>query len=88
MVVDFDEEAKNDLNFWKKSGNTLIQKKIQQLLFSINQSPYNGIGKPEQLKYDLAGKWSRRINNEHPLIYSIFNNRIRVHSLRGHYLKG
>jgi len=45
MVVDFDEEAKNDLNFWKKSGNTLIQKKIQQLLFSINQSPYNGIGK-------------------------------------------
>jgi toxin YoeB len=66
------KKQKTILIFGKKSGNILIQKKIQQLLFSINQSPYNGIGKPEQLKYDLAGKWSRRINNEHALIYSIF----------------
>ncbi|MGN6530457.1 MAG: Txe/YoeB family addiction module toxin [Ginsengibacter sp.] len=73
MEVDFDEEAKDDLDFWKKSGNITVQKKIQQLLFSINESPYTGTGKPEPLKYDLAGKWSRRINNEHRLIYSIFD---------------
>lgn len=86
MEIAFDEEALEDLEFWKKSRNTSIQKKIQNLLSSIIESPYSGIGKPEVLKYDLSGKWSRRINSEHRLIYSIQKNRIQIHSLRGHYL--
>lgn len=85
MEIDFDEEALEDLEFWKKSGSSAIQKKIQSLLASIIESPYVGLGKPEFLKYDLAGKWSRRINKEHRIIYTVQRNRIQIHSLRGHY---
>ena len=85
MEVAFDDLALKDLQFWKESGNTAIQTKIQKLLFSIQESPYTGIGKPEALKYDLAGTWSRRINNEHRIIYSVHENKIQVHSLKGHY---
>ena len=63
MEVNFDEVTLKDLQYWQKSGNTVIQTKIQKLLLNIIESPYRGIGKPEMLKYDLAGSWSRRINN-------------------------
>jgi toxin YoeB len=85
MEVSFDEVALEDLEYWKKSGNTVIQPKIQRLLLNIIESPYSGIGKPERLKYDLEGSWSRRINKEHRIVYSAFENSIQVHSLRGHY---
>ncbi len=51
-----------------KTGNKAIQNKIQELIQSIAISPFKGIGKPEALKYNLAGKWSRRINSEHRII--------------------
>ncbi|HSN47345.1 MAG TPA: Txe/YoeB family addiction module toxin, partial [Flavobacterium sp.] len=75
------------LLFWMKSGNKSTQKKINQLLFSINETPYSGIGKPEALKHRLAGLWSRRIDKEHRLVYEIDEElkMIIVHSLRGHY---
>jgi toxin YoeB len=85
MEVAFDELAMKDLQFWKDSGNIAIQKKIQKLLSDIQESPYTGIGKPELLKYDLAGTWSRRINSVHRIVYSVYQNIIQVHSLRGHY---
>lgn len=85
MEVAFDNLALKDLHFWKKSGNIAIQAKIQKLLSTIKESPYTGIGKPEALKYDLAGNWSRRINNEHRIVYSVHENIIQVHSLKGHY---
>jgi len=65
VEVAFDEVALADIAFWKKSGNAFIQLKIEKLIWAIKESPYTGIGKPEVLKYNLAGKWSRRINNEH-----------------------
>ncbi|WP_396168623.1 Txe/YoeB family addiction module toxin [Flavobacterium sp.] len=70
-----------------KSGNKSIQKKINLLLFSIQETPYSGIGKPEALKHRLSGLWSRRIDKEHRLVYEIDEelNTIIVHSLRGHY---
>ncbi len=85
MEIAFDEIAQQDIQYWKKSGNVAIQKKIQRLLLTIQETPYSGVGKPEALKYSLAGKWSRRINGEHRIIYSISGNIIRIHSLRGHY---
>ena len=87
MEVKLLEEADEHLLFWKKSGNTSIQKKIQQLLHSIEESPQAGIGKPEALKHNLSGLWSRRINQEHRMIYEIDedNNQIVIHSLKGHY---
>jgi toxin YoeB len=61
MEIGYDNEALQDIFYWKKSGNTAVQKRITKLLEAIEQDPYTGIGKPEPLKYDLYGKWSRRI---------------------------
>ena len=85
MEIVFSISAKKDIDFWKKSGNLLIQKKITQLLESIIENPFEGIGKPEELKYNLAGLWSRRINQEHRLVYQVENNKITILSVKGHY---
>ena len=60
-------------------------KRITQLTESILVTPYDGIGKPEQLRHNLTGLWSRRINIEHRMIYDIQDEKIIIHSLRGHY---
>ena len=82
-------QAQKDRDYWKKSGNKAIMERISALLKDIMEHPYTGIGKPEPLKYDLAGKWSRRINAEHRLIYSVIENIITVYvfSMRYHYSK-
>ena len=87
MEIDYTADAKSDLLFWMKAGNKAVQKKINQLLFSIQKTPYSGIGKPEALKHRLSGLWSRRIDKEHRLVYEIDEelNLIIVHSLRGNY---
>jgi len=85
MEIDFTDDAKEDLSFWKKSGNTSVMNKITDLLNSIKENPYLGIGKPEALKHNLSGLWSRRINKEHRLIYEVQIDSIIVHSLKGHY---
>ncbi len=87
MEIKLLEDADEDLLFWIKTGNKSIQKKINQLLNSIEKTPYSGIGKPEALKHHLSGLWSRRINSEHRLVYEIDENQnlIIVHSLKGHY---
>ncbi len=54
-------DAKDELDFWLKSGNKRIVKKITELIEAIIQNPYEGIGKPEALKYRLSGTWSRRM---------------------------
>ena len=56
MEIDYLPQALDDLKFWRKSGNKAVQKRISELLESIEQTPFEGIGKPELLKYDLAGK--------------------------------
>ena len=86
MEVEFLDKAIEDIDFWKKSGNKTIQSKITKLLESIRLTPYSGIGKPEALKHELSGYWSRRITNEHRLIYTISENRIKVISMRFHYI--
>ena len=87
MEVIYSEKALSHIAFWKKSGNLIIQKKIQQLIEAIKIDFYNGIGKPEPLKHQLTGLWSRRINLEHRLIYQLDeeNKRIIIHTLKGHY---
>ena len=86
MEVKFTKKALEHLAFWKKSGNKAIQKKIQLLVEDILKSPFEGIGKPEALKYNLQGTWSRKINEEHRLVYEIMDDTvILIHSLKGHY---
>lgn len=87
MEIILTERAKQDLDYFKKTNHQIVLKKIRQLFESMLLNPSFGIGKPEKLKYDLSGKWSRRINTEHRLVYEIdeTKNLIIVHSLRGHY---
>lgn len=83
------EQAQKDREYWKESGNNAIMNRITALLKDIVEHPYTGIGKPEPLKYDLAGKWSRRINSEHRLIYSVNEDIVTVYvfAMRYHYSK-
>jgi toxin YoeB len=77
--------AKKDLKFWKKSGNKQIQNKIEELMIDIQEHPFTGIGQPEALKYNLSGFWSRRINQEHRIVYQVMKGIIEITSLKGHY---
>ena len=87
MEIKFTEVATDHLNYFKNTNNQSILKKIKQLLKNILETPYQGIGKPEALKYQYRGYWSRRINREHRLIYAIdkVNNWVVIYSLKGHY---
>jgi len=85
MEIVFLPGAKDDLNDWVKAGDKAILKKIATLIDAITKTPYEGAGKPEPLKYRLAGCWSRRINKEHRLVYEVIGNSILIHSLKGHY---
>jgi len=85
MEIEFTLKAKEDIDFWKNSGNNQVKNKITNLLLSIQNSPFTGIGKPEQLRHEWRGYWSRSINREHRLIYEIHDNKIIIHSLKGHY---
>lgn len=85
MEIDFLDQALDDIAFWKKTGDQSVQGRITKLLESISKTPYSGIGKPEPLKHELSGYWSRRITHQHRLIYTVHGNRIKVISLRFHY---
>ena len=89
MQVILSDKADKDLAFWKKSGNKVILNKISLLIKAIKENPYEGIGKPEQLKHQLSGIWSRRINLEHRIVYKITKNTtleiLNIISLKGHY---
>ena len=85
MEIIYNQKALDDVEFWKLSGNTKIQKKISELIQAIELDPFVGIGKPELLKYELVGKLSRRINQEHRIIYKIEKNILKIYSLKDHY---
>lgn len=83
------EQAEKDREYWKRTGNKSIMSKISALLMDICEHPYTGLGKPEALKYELSGYWSRRINSEHRIIYRVDDELITVFvlSMRYHYGK-
>lgn len=85
MEVIFSPHAVEDLKFWKQRHDSRTLKRIRQLIESIQQTPFQGIGKPEPLKYDYAGMWSRRINNTDRVIYEVAGNTVTIHSLKEHY---
>lgn len=85
MEIIFAPKALKDRSHWEGSGNTKIQKKITKLIKAILEDPFKGIGKPELLKYEFAGCWSRRINEEHRIIYEVSKYAIEILSLKDHY---
>ena len=88
MRLVFSPTAQTHWDHWKKH-DPAIAKRIKRLLEDILAHPFTGIGKPEPLKYELAGLWSRRINTEHRIIYSVHDDMIEVLilSMRYHYTK-
>ena len=85
MEIEYKSKALKDRDYWKKSGNKQVMKKILTLIADIRLYPFTGIGKPEPLKEKLSGMWSLRITNEHRFIYMVSDNLISVISMRGYY---
>ena len=85
MEIIYSATAQNDIAYWKEKGTEKIRLRISELIHAIAESPFVGIGKPEPLKYNLSGKWSRRIDRENRIVYSIDSGKIKIHSLKGHY---
>ena len=83
--LDFTDKAKEDIAEHKKSGNKPLLKKLLVLLEELTEHPFFGTGKPEPLKHDLSGMWSRRINRGHRLIYEVEDNTVFIHSAKDHY---
>lgn len=84
MIVSFTENAWEDYLYWQNTDKKIV-KRINELIKDIKRSPFEGMGKPEGLKFDLAGKWSRRITEEHRLIYQVEDERVIVFTCRYHY---
>lgn len=85
MEIRLNDEAKKDLLYWKNTNNLKVQERIKQLLISISETPFSGIGKPEPLKHNMSGFWSRRIDRENRIVYEVKQNAIQIYSLKGHY---
>lgn len=81
----FSDDAWNDYLYWQKN-NKAILKRINKLIQSIERESFaKGIGKPEPLKHNLSGYWSRRISDEHLIIYRVKENDILIASCKDHY---
>ena len=86
MRIIFSKNSWEDYTSWLNEDKKML-KKINDLVKDIQKNPYEGIGKPEPLKYDLSGFWSRRIDREHRLVYQVSENEIRIYSCKYHYDK-
>ena len=84
MVLVWDENAWQDYLCWQARGRKIL-KRINLLLADIQRNGNEGIGKPEALKHDVAGYWSRRITDEHRLVYKLIDHEVRIAACRYHY---
>lgn len=84
MRIIFSEIGWEDYTSWQTEDKKML-KKINELIKAIKTNPFEGIGKPEPLKYDLAGYWSRRIDREHRLVYQMKDNNLLIYSCKYHY---
>lgn len=84
MNLTFAPKAWDSYLYWQKTDRAVV-KRINALIKDIQRSPFEGIGKPEQLKHALSGFWSRRINDEHRIVYKVTEGNILIAQLRYHY---
>lgn len=84
MKIIWSEKSWNDYLYWQNTDKQIL-KKINKLIKDIQRNPFDGMGKPEPLKYQFSGFWSRRITDEHRLIYEACENSIAIASCRYHY---
>ncbi|MFZ4706145.1 MAG: Txe/YoeB family addiction module toxin [Bacteroidales bacterium] len=86
MRIVFSQNAWEDYTSWLTEDKKILRK-INDLIKDIQRTPYTGLGKPEPLKYDLTGLWSRRIDREHRMVYQVIADEILIYSCRYHYEK-
>lgn len=84
MVIAWTKEGWEDYLYWQTHNKQLI-KRINALIKETLRTPFEGLGKPEPLKHELSGAWSRRIDQEHRLIYKVDNETIIIIQCRFHY---
>jgi toxin YoeB len=85
--IEFTPKALDGIEKLKKSGNRSVLRKFRALLDELTKHPYTGTGQPEPLKHHLSGFWSRRINQEHRIVYAVDEKKVVVAivSVHGHY---
>ena len=84
MKLIFSEDAWSDYLYWQKTDKNILNR-INTLIKAIRRDPFEGLGKPEPLKHALSGYWSRRINNEHRIVYKVREGALLVAQLHYHY---
>ncbi len=84
MKVIFHPNGWDDYLYWQRSNKKML-KKTNSLIKEILRTPYEGTGKPESLKFDLTGFWSRRIDREHRIVYGVNNDELHILACRYHY---
>ena len=86
-IVEIFSKARKELQVHYRSGNKAVIRKIEHIFLELSVTPYEGIGNPEALKYELSGYWSRRINHKDRIIYKVYEDRVVVLivSAIGHY---
>jgi toxin YoeB len=80
----FADQAWDDYLYWQKQDKRLLER-INKLIKECMREPFSGTGKPEPLKHALAGFWSRRINDEHRMVYRVEGDALQIAQLRFHY---
>lgn len=84
MKLVFSEQAWGDYLYWQQTDQKLVQR-VNDLIKEITRTPHSGAGKPEPLRHALSGYWSRRINEEHRIVYKIADHSVLIAQLRYHY---
>ncbi len=84
MNLIFSSKAWENYLYWQKTDKAIL-KRINVLIKAIQENPFEGIGKPEPLKHSLSGYWSRRINDEHRMVYKVVGGDLYIAQLRYHY---
>ncbi len=84
MKLIFSGNAWEDYLYWQKTDKKILRR-INTLIKAIQREPFEGIGKPEPLKHSLTGYWSRRINDEHRIVYKATDEALLIAQLRYHY---
>ena len=85
MILCWTEDGWNDYLYWQKEGNKKTVRRINKLITNTKRHPFTGLGKPEGLKNQLSGFWSRRIDASNRLIYTCEQNKITIYSCKDHY---